>query len=331
MSAALAGCEASPAQTYDVALLDLDGVVNVGEQAAPHAIEALAEAARRGLRTAYLTNNASRSAAEVAERLRTLGADAADADVVTSAQAAARLLADRLERGASVLVAGAAALRDEVAAVGLRVVTDADPKPDAVVMGYDPTIDYARLAEASIAIRAGAMFVASNLDATLPTPRGLLPGMGSLAALVITATGVHPVVAGKPERPLFDESLTRTGAHRPLVVGDRLDTDVAGARAAGIPAMAVLTGVTDLLALVTATPAERPDLVAEDLRGLIARHPAADQGRSGDAVAEFDPESNRIVIRSHGQPEENLAAVVTAGWKATDDGFEVHDVERWQT
>lgn len=330
MSAGLVGCEAAPAETYDVALLDLDGVVNVGDEAAPHAIDALAEAKRLGIRTAYLTNNASRSAADVADRLRRLGLDVADSDVVTSSQAAARLLADRLEPGAAVLVAGAEALRDEVAAVGLRVVADADAAPAAVVMGYDPTIDYARLAEASVAIRRGALFVASNLDATLPTPRGPLPGMGSLAALVITATGVQPVVAGKPERPLFDASVERTGAQRPIVIGDRLDTDIAGARNAGIPAMAVLTGVTDLRALTTASPERRPDLVATDLRALNEPHPKALDGRCGDAVAEYDEKSSGVVVRTRGNDAETLAAIVTAGWQAVDAGHEVQSVETLQ-
>jgi HAD superfamily hydrolase (TIGR01450 family) len=327
LSAALAGCEEPPAETYDVALIDLDGVVNVGDEAAPFALDALAHAEQFGLRIACLTNNASRSPADVAARLRGLGLEVSDADVVTSSQAAARVLADRLAPGAAVLVAGAQALRDEVTAVGLHVVTDADDGPAAVVMGYDPTLDYARLAEACVAIRQGALFVASNLDATLPTPRGPLPGMGSLAALVITATGVQPVVAGKPERPLFDESVERTGAKQPIVVGDRLDTDIAGARGAGIAAMLVLTGVTDLLALTRAAEDQRPDLVAADLRGLNRPHPAAIDGRCGDATAAYDPKTHRIVVRSGDQPDEILGALVTAGWKAVDDGFEVHDVE----
>jgi HAD superfamily hydrolase (TIGR01450 family) len=331
LSAALAGSQTPPAEAYDVALLDLDGVVNVGDEAAPHAIEALAEARRRGMRTAYITNNASRSSAEVAGRLRQLGLEAADDDVVTSSQAAARLLAERLEPGAAVLVAGAAALRACVADAGLRVVDNADAAPAAVVMGYDPTLDYARLAEASVAIRRGALFVASNLDATLPTPRGPLPGMGSLAALVVTATGVHPVVAGKPEQPLFEESLRRTTAKRPVVVGDRLDTDIAGARAAGIPSMAVLTGVTDLLALTNAAPEHRPDLIASDLRGLNNSHPGAVDGRSGEAVAEYDESARRIVVRAHGSEAETLAAVVTAGWREVDAGCEVQSVEPWET
>jgi HAD superfamily hydrolase (TIGR01450 family) len=330
LTAALAGCAAPPAETYDVALLDLDGVVNVGDEAAPHAVDALAEARRLGIRTACLTNNASRSAAEVAQRLRGLGVDIADDDVVTSAQAAARLLADRLDAGTAVLVTGAHALHREVAAVGLRVVTDADADPAAVVIGYDPTIDYARLAEACVAIRRGALFVASNLDTTLPTPRGPLPGTGSLAALVIAATGVRPVVAGKPERPLFDESIRRTGARRPVVVGDRLDTDIAGARKAGITAMAVLTGVTDLRALAGAGAPQRPDLVAADLRGLNDVHPTALDGRSGDAVAEYDPGSRGVVVRQRGTQAETLAAVVTAGWQAVDAGHEVQSVETLQ-
>ncbi|MGN6474330.1 MAG: HAD-IIA family hydrolase [Mycobacteriales bacterium] len=329
MTAALAGCEAPPAETYDVGLLDLDGVVNVGDEPAPHAIEALTEARSLGLRTAYLTNNASRSAADVAARLRSLGVDAAEEDVVTSAQAAARLLADRLEPGAAVLVAGAAALRDEVTAAGMRAVDSADAEPAAVVMGYDPTIDYARLAEASVAIRNGALFIASNLDATLPTPRGPLPGMGSLAALVITATGVDPDVAGKPERPLFDESVARTGANHPLVIGDRLDTDIAGARRAGLTAMVVLTGVTDLRALATAEPQLRPDLVAADLRGINQPHRTALDGRCGDAVAGYDAKTRRVVVRTAGGPDETLGAIVTAGWKAVDDGLEVQDVDRY--
>ncbi|HVV76098.1 MAG TPA: HAD-IIA family hydrolase [Mycobacteriales bacterium] len=328
MTAALGGCETAPAEAYDVALLDLDGVVNVGDEAAPHAIDALNKARGLGLRMACLTNNASRSATQVAERLRALGIEVADHDVVTSAQAAARLLAERLEPSSSVLVAGAAALRDEVTSAGLRVVTDADANPAAVVMGYDPTIDYPRLAEACVAIRRGALFVASNLDATLPTPRGPLPGMGSLAALMITATGVQPVVAGKPERPLFDESVERTGARRPLVVGDRLDTDIAGARNAGLAAMAVLTGVTDLLALASARHAQRPDLVAADLRGLTEAHPSAADGRSGDAVAEYDESAQGIVVRTRGTDAETLAAIVTAGWQAIDAGREVQSVAR---
>jgi HAD superfamily hydrolase (TIGR01450 family) len=329
LTAALSGCANPPAATYDVALLDLDGVVYIGAAAAPHAVASLDEARRAGMRTAYLTNNASRTPEDVAAQLASLEVAATADEIVTSAQAAAALLAERLGSGDTVLVAGADALRDAVAAVGLRVVTSADDEPRAVVLGYDPTLDYSRLAEAALAIRRGAAFVASNLDATLPTPRGLLPGMGSLAALVSTATGQQPEAAGKPARPLFDISVERTAAKRPLVVGDRLDTDIEGARRAGIPSMVVMTGVATLLDLATAPPERRPDLLASDLRGLNRPHPAARDGHCGDAVAEYDSATKQIVVRQRGNDDldETLAAIATAAWQALDDGCAVVEVD----
>jgi HAD superfamily hydrolase (TIGR01450 family) len=314
------------AESYDVALLDLDGVVYLGADPAPYAVDALADARRSGMRMAYVTNNASRSPDDVAAQLAGLGVTAGVDEVVTAAQAAAALLADRLSRGDPVLVTGAAALRDAVELAGLRVVSSADGEPKAVVMGYDPTLDYARLAEAVVAIRHGALFVASNMDATLPTPRGPLPGMGSLAALVITATGQQPVVAGKPERPLFDQSVARTKAARPLVVGDRLDTDIEGANRAVLPSLLVLTGVSDLLTTATASPARRPTFIAADLRGLNRAHPPAQDGRCGDAVAEYDAATRRIILRQGKDEGETLAAIVTAGWRASDSGHLVEAV-----
>jgi HAD superfamily hydrolase (TIGR01450 family) len=329
LTTTLGGCTAPPAQTYDVALLDLDGVVYLGADAVPHAIDALTEATTAGMRLAYVTNNASRTPQQVADRLTSLGARATAEDVVTSAQAAATLLAARLSPGDAVLVTGAAALHEAVAAVGLRPVSSADDDPRAVVMGYDPTLDYARLSEAAVAVRRGALFVASNLDATLPSSRGPLPGMGSLAALVITATGQHPVVAGKPERPLMDESITRTDARRPLVVGDRLDTDIEGAQRTGVPSMLVMTGVTDLLTVATAPPQWRPSLIASDLRGLSRPHPPAGSGKCGEAVAEYEAGANRVVVRTRGDDarDETLAAIVTAAWQAIDSGHVVETVD----
>jgi HAD superfamily hydrolase (TIGR01450 family) len=314
------------AESYDVALLDLDGVVYLGADPAPNAVAALADARRTGMRMAYVTNNASRTPGDVAAQLVELGVAADLDEVVTAAQAAAALLADRLNTGDPVLVTGATALREAVERAGLQVVSSADDEPRAVVMGYDPMLDYARLAEAVVAIRRGALFVASNMDATLPTPRGPLPGMGSLAALVITATGQQPVVAGKPERPLFDQSVTRTNASRPLVVGDRLDTDIEGANRAELPSLLVLTGVTDLLAAATASPTQRPTFIAADLRGLNRPHPAAQDGRCGAAVAEYDAASRCVVLREGNGDDELLAAIVTAGWQARDAGHAVEAV-----
>ena len=303
------------AERFDVALLDLDGVVYRGDAVVPRAAESLAAARATGLRLEFVTNNALRPPAAVAERLTRMGVPARAEEVATSAQAAATMAAARLAPGAPVLVLGGAGLREAIEAVGLRPVASAGPPgppgsgasgssvsgssasdpagpgsagagsagaggpepaaPAAVVQGFDPTIDYARLAEAALAIRAGALWIASNTDATVPTERGLAPGNGSLVAALRTATGQEPQVAGKPERALHAESIRRGGAHSPLVVGDRLDTDIESANRHGTPGMLVFTGVTTPSDLLIAPPLWRPTFLARDLAGLLAGAPAA--------------------------------------------------------
>ncbi|RVW03687.1 HAD-IIA family hydrolase [Rhodococcus spongiicola] len=250
---------------YDVLLLDLDGTVYQGPEAIPGAREALAAGAERQF---YVTNNASRSPAQVASHLRELGFDATDADVVTSSQSAARLLFERLEPGSAVLVVGTDALADEVANVGLRPVRRFEDSPIAVVQGHSPATDWSILAEATLAIRAGATWVAANVDTTLPTERGLVLGNGSLVAALRTATAREPVVAGKPAAPLLEDALNRSGAARALVIGDRLDTDIAGANAVGVDSLLVLTGVSTTAELLRADTLHRPTYVAESLDAL---------------------------------------------------------------
>src|SRR5581483_5290133 len=214
----------------------------LGQEPIESAVSAIGEARAAGMRMCFTTNNASKTPEHVAGRLRDMAVPATADDVVTSAQAAARLLADDLPPASAVLVVGTAALADAVSAVGLTPVRVAGDQPRAVVQGYDPQLTYARLAEAALAIRAGARWVATNVDATLPDPRGLLPGNGALVAAVATATGASPAVAGKPERPLHAEAVRRSGARRPLVVGDRLDTDIVGAVKGEADSLLVLTG-----------------------------------------------------------------------------------------
>ncbi len=265
---------ADPLDTaYDVALLDLDGVVYLGGTAIPGAAQALRKAESAGMRLAYVTNNAFRTPAAVAALLTSFGAPATAPDVVTSAQAAARLLAERLPAGAPVLVIGGTGLRMAVRERGLRPVSTVADRPQAVVQGYSPDVGYSVLAEGGLAVAAGALFVATNGDLTLPSRRGRQPGNGSLVQVIATATGVQPLVAGKPEPPLHRESVLRTGAKHPLVVGDRLDTDIEGARRVGADSMLVLTGVTDPADAVLASPSQRPTYLAEDLAGLLEPHP----------------------------------------------------------
>lgn len=271
------GTSAEPLCTaYDTALLDLDGVVYVGSAAVPGAAEAVRAARAAGMRVAFVTNNASRTPATVAAHLAACGIDATEDDVVTAAQAAVTLLGTLVPPPGPVLVTGAEGLRVALTSAGYATVAAARDAPAAVVQGYDPALTYADLAEAALAVRAGAVWVACNLDATIPAPEGLLPGNGALVALVAHATGRRPdAAAGKPERALHDEAVRRSGAVRPLVVGDRLDTDVEGAVRAGCDSLLVLSGVTDAADLLAAPDGRRPTYVGLDLRALLVAHPAA--------------------------------------------------------
>jgi len=223
-----------------------------------------------GCRSLFVTNNATRSAGEVAGHLVELGFTAVPDDVVTSAQSAAKMLGRRLPAGATVLVLGTDALAAEVSAVGLSPVRTFADGPVAVIQGLSMTIGWPDLAEAALAIRSGALWVTSNLDATLPTERGLLPGNGSLVAALRTATGSEPLVAGKPAPALMHDALARGDFASPLVVGDRLDTDIAGANAADLPSLMVLTGVNDARDALYAVPDQRPTYLGADLRSLLA-------------------------------------------------------------
>lgn len=213
----------SLAQQHDCLLLDLDGTLFRGHEATPDAVETLGKIDAHAL---FVTNNASRSAEEVAAHLREMGFAATAGDVVTSAQSAARMLAERLPAGSKVLVLGTEALGGEIAGVGLDPVRLFAENPVAVVQGLSTAICWNDLAEAALAIRAGALWVTANLDATLPTERGLLPGNGSMVAALRAATDVEPLVAGKPFPALMRDALARGSFTTPLVVGDRLDTDI---------------------------------------------------------------------------------------------------------
>jgi glycerol 3-phosphatase-2 len=299
------------AELYDVALLDLDGVVYRGPSAVPGAVDALQAASNTGLRRMYVTNNASRPPSAVAAHLRELGIPAEDGDVVTSAQAAATLLLDHVPAGARVLVVGGEGLRWAVRERGFVPVDSALDAPDAVVQGFGPELSWAHLAEGAYALATGVPWVASNLDATFPTERGAAPGNGTFVAALRVTSGREPVVAGKPERPLFDEAVRRTGATAALVVGDRLDTDIEGADNAGLDSLLVLTGVTDAEQAILAPPGARPTWVAPDLSAL--HRPARRAVREGDVwrcgrwVSVVDG-GTVLVVPDPGSPNEPDAA-----------------------
>jgi glycerol-1-phosphatase len=288
---------------YDVALLDLDGVVYTGATAVDGVPEALAMVRSAGMRLAFVTNNASRTATAVAKHLTELGVPADAEEITTAAHAAATYLASTLRPGAPVLVVGGAGLVEAVIDSGLVPVTSADAGPVAVVQGYGADVDWWALAEAALAIRRGLPWVATNLDATLPSARGPLPGNGALVAALRHATGAAPsVVVGKPHPAMHLESLQRCAAQRPLVVGDRLDTDIAGARAAECDSLLVLSGITDAMRLITAPPDSRPTYVAHDVRGLLAVHPEPVRHRNGAACGGWRVARARRSLRLSRKP-----------------------------
>jgi glycerol 3-phosphatase-2 len=310
------------AAAYDVLLLDLDGVVYIGAAPIQGAPEALQRAKQAGVRLAYVTNNASRTPAAVAALLSGMGAPAQPQDVVTSAQAAARLLADKLPPRSKVLVIGATALRLAVSERGLTPVSTAADKPLAVVEGYGPGLDYSALAEGGIAVRAGALFIATNADSTIPGPRGTAPGNGSLLQVITHATGVVPIVAGKPEPPLHRESVIRTGARHPLVIGDRLDTDIEAAHNAGTDSLFVLTGVDNPRTVVLAPPKHRPTYIAATLDALLEPYPEVTRDQSaatcGGWTARPAADGGALTLTGDGDPVDGLRALASAAWAAHD-------------
>jgi glycerol-1-phosphatase len=276
-----AGCAEPPVRSYDVALLDLDGVVYVGPDAVPGVPASLAAARAAGMRLGYVTNNASRTPEQVAAHLTDLGVPASAEEVITSSQAAAGVVRERLGGGTRVLPVGGPGVAVALAAAGLTVVHRAEDGPRAVVQGYGRDVGWEQLAEAVVAVRRGAWHVATNTDATIPSPRGPLPGNGALVGVVAGVTGRPPESTGKPDPAMHAECVRRTGARRPIVVGDRLDTDIEGARRAGAAGLLVLTGVSRPADLLGAAPHRRPDLVSPDTGGLLLAHPEVTRDRGG--------------------------------------------------
>ena len=271
--------ESTPLDGVDVVLADLDGVVYAGAGALPYAVASL-NRAREGRRLGYITNNASRTDVSVAAHLTELGLQTRPDEVVTSPQAAMRLLAERVPAGTTVLVVGGDGLVTEVEKAGFIVTRSADDAPGAVVQGFAPEVGWTELAEAAYALKVpeeegGIPWIATNTDWTIPQSRGIAPGNGTLVSAVHTAVGRLATVAGKPESPIFVEAVARFGARHPLFLGDRLDTDILGANRAGVPSVLVLTGI-DRPKHVLAAPADsQPTYILGDLRELHEPYPEA--------------------------------------------------------
>lgn len=329
----LKATDQSLATAFDVALLDLDGVLYRGPEPVNHAAGALDSAQREGMAAFYVTNNASRTPQMVADHLLELGIAAESGQIITAAQAGAQLVLDTIGRQARVLAIGGTGLRVALETLGLTTVTSADDAPDVVVQGFDKQLGWADLAEATFAIKWGAQYIATNLDSTLPTERGTTLGNGSLIAAVVHATGVSPRSAGKPAPGIFEQAQQRSNAQRPLVVGDRLDTDLAGARAAGFAGLHVLTGVDGPAELLRARAGERPTYLGADLRTLAETHPAvsatpaggvqcrAARARATNGTVTLVRADKEVDLAQRGSISismDELRAACVAAWHASD-------------
>jgi glycerol 3-phosphatase-2 len=326
---------AALASRFRGVVFDLDGVVYLGEEVVEAAPAALDQVRALGVAVAFVTNNSYRPPELVAEKLQRLGVKATPEQVLTSSQALVRLLGGPAGLdGVRVLVVGGPGLRGALEAAGARLV-DGSAWGDAqvVAVGFDPDLTYARARDATLAIRAGARFVGSNPDTTLPAPDGLWPGAGATLALLQAATGVRPEVAGKPERALLDTAAEAIGSGPYLMVGDRADTDLDGAHRLGWSTALVLSGVT--------RPADLPDLaiapdhLLHDVGGLLdppgpTVRPAERAERAGAdrllGVGEEDGErrlvavdGERIVgavaVRCAGTDGQLGGPVVDDGWR----------------
>ena len=265
----------TPLDGVDLILADLDGVVYRGADAIPFAVDSL-NAAASSIRVGYITNNASRTDASVAEHLSSLGLTVAADDVVTSPQAAMRVLADVVPAGSTILVIGGEGLTHEVEKAGFTVTRSALDEPAAVVQGFSPEVGWPQLAEAAFALQGDHSerpWVATNTDWTIPVARGTAPGNGTLVSAVHTAIGRLPLVAGKPETPMFALAIDRFGASNALVIGDRLDTDILGANRSGLKSVHVLTGIDRKKQVLAAVPDQRPTYIVNDLRELHEPYP----------------------------------------------------------
>ncbi len=325
----LGATEVPLVRAYDLAMLDLDGVVYISGHAVDGAPEAIQAARDAGMKIAFVTNNASRTPDKVAGNLVRLGIPAWSEDIVTSAQAAARVLASRLPPESRVLLLGAEGLGKALIDEALVPVRSADEGDlAAVVTGFGPDVVWRDIMRAAVLIREGLWWVASNDDLTFPASFGLAPGHGVLVRMLQQFSGVTPEVAGKPQRPLLDETVRRVGGARPLMVGDRLDTDIEAAYHAGLDSLLVLTGVSGLPELVAADLPHRPTYVSWGLSGLLKTHPRVDHEDStarcgGWSVTAAD---GHLRVDGAGSPDDWWRAVTVAAWGYLDDSGTPVDV-----
>jgi HAD superfamily hydrolase (TIGR01457 family) len=315
---------------FETLLLDLDGVIYEGGRAIIDSVESITALKAKGAQVGFITNNASRTSEDIAKQLQSFGLELKAEDVITSAQAGALLLKNLIPQGSKVLVVGGEGLRSNVSLAGFKIVETSKDSPVAVIQGFDPSVGWKQLAEASYAIQQGAKWVATNQDWTIPREEGLAPGNGTLVSAVHTAVGQLPVVAGKPEKAIFETALEHFGTSSAIYVGDRLDTDVLGANRSGLGSALVMTGVTTRKELLAAKPDSRPTYVLETLKDLLGSYQAPVKTKRGYKLGSTEVELlGQKVLVSFGDPR-SLDALKCACLTIWDSGKPIHtlDVEQ---
>jgi glycerol-1-phosphatase len=257
------------ADEFDGFLVDLDGVVWIGREMVPGAVEALSRLLANGKEIVFVTNNSVKRPSEYAARLREAGVEAADERVLTGGVATARLAAERVGLGATAFVIGAPGFKQAVAEAGLELVDgEAAQSADTVIVSAHRQFDYDELLAATRALQAGAALFGTSRDPTLPMPGGAWPGTGATLAAVETASGKRAETGGKPEPHLFDQARALIPeAARLAIVGDRIASDIEGGRRAGLTTILVLTGAATREEAID--PSHAPDHVIESLPDLL--------------------------------------------------------------
>ena len=312
---------------FETLVLDLDGVVYEGGRPIVDATESITTLKAKGIQVGYITNNASRTSQAIAEQLRSFGLELKVEDVITSAQAGAELLKQIVPAGSKVLVVGGEGLRSNVSLAGFKIIESSKDSPAAVIQGFDPSVGWKQLAEASYAIQRGAKWVATNQDWTIPREEGLAPGNGTLVSAVHTAVGQLPVVAGKPEKAIFETALKQFGTSSAVYIGDRLDTDVLGANRSGIASALVMTGVTTRKELLAAKADSRPTYILGTLKDLLGSYQAPVKTKRGYKLGSAEVELlGQKVLVSFGDPR-SLEALKCACLTIWDSGLPIHTLD----
>ena len=293
---------------YDVVLCDLDGVIYEGTHSIKDAPETINKLLTSSIPVGYVTNNSSRKPETIAEQLAGFGIQTSADNVIGSAKTGVEILSTLIPAGAKVFVVGGEGLRSRVVEAGFELVTSSDDKPAGVIQGFDPSVAWTDLAEASYSIANGAKWVATNQDWTIPREKGIAPGNGTLVSAVHTAVGQLPIFAGKPEPAIYKTAVEHFGAKQALFVGDRIDTDIRGANRAGIDSVLVMTGISTRKEVLGVKKEDRPTFIIGTMAELLRDYDLPKKTKRGFACKEAEVEllGNKVVV-THGDPKSMAA------------------------